>query len=355
MGPKYVFSTRYILLSIVWILVVVLTFEVFLRIFFYKSPTTYVNYPEWGERPAKGSVLVSGHEGFGIVNFSDDGEIATPYSGGKSILVLGDSYTAAIQVNDEDNFVSIAESFLRDKSFMVDLHNLGYEEQSLPDYIYSANFLLERYTPEILVMQITKYDFEYAESFNPDRKNHFKFNQEESLEVVHNPEPNQKNRLLSMLLAIKRRSSLLGMGYNRLYLFQNLRKQEKLASAAPQEPNIKQEGDTAGNQDYLKLQFQALRTAYPDIPVIFVLIHSPKIGQNGILTYDPAFDDIIEIINNNPDYHLVDPQAEFIRLFYSGKYALGFVNTRPMYGHLNVNGHMELGKLLAEKIETIMQ
>ncbi|MCB0193211.1 MAG: hypothetical protein KDJ65_14800 [Anaerolineae bacterium] len=76
---QFISISRYIFSVGLWILVVLLIIEVFLRIFVETPPATYAYDPNWGWQPAAGNTIVWGTEGFGHTYYSDHGELATPY------------------------------------------------------------------------------------------------------------------------------------------------------------------------------------------------------------------------------------------------------------------------------------
>ncbi|MDO9300398.1 MAG: hypothetical protein Q7T89_03405, partial [Anaerolineales bacterium] len=118
-----------------WLFVFLLILEVVIRIFIIKP--AYEHFvPGLGIVAVDNAVTVWGVEGYGVTHYLSNGEISTPYQSEISVVVLGDSYTEAVQVNDDQKFVSVAENVLQERGLKMDLHNLGASGRSIADYVY---------------------------------------------------------------------------------------------------------------------------------------------------------------------------------------------------------------------------
>ncbi|MBS2039187.1 hypothetical protein JST97_29660 [bacterium] len=102
-------------------------------------------------------------EGNGISHWLPDGlrDNGNPPLDGRPtrVLILGDSATEALQVNDTETFVSLAERQLRRAGWPVVLLNAGRARRSLADYVQLAPALIDRFKPDFTVVVANQQDF----------------------------------------------------------------------------------------------------------------------------------------------------------------------------------------------------
>jgi len=330
-------------------LVFVLVFyEIIIRIFFFGIKPEVVFDPALGYLPVAGAKKFYGIEGFGITKYSAVGEIATLDLNGPNIVVLGDSHTEALQVNNREKYPFIAEKIILEKNIELDLHTIGIEGGSIPDYLLYSDFILQNYSPEAIVIQLTVNDFDPAENFSPERIAYFSYINESSMQF----ETNLPDEKLEITRPFKRVSALVHYG---LYRFIKLRTQN-----SPQTEELT--GVNSGAEDSVVDQVLAenllnlLTEAYPSIPVIILALPTtPKIDDGDIIYFDPNYSQFIDIVNDNEKLILIDPQDEFNELVQSGKMPRGFNNSLPGIGHLNLTAHQIVGIHLAETLEEIFK
>jgi hypothetical protein len=299
-----------------------------------------------GKVPVKGTHILRGTEGFGQTRYVGDGEIATPFEGGDVVVVLGDSHTEALQVDDAAKFVSVAETNLRRRGRTFDLRNVGFGGGTMADYVRRGSSIIARYHPAMLVIQLSPADFG-SETFDPSHVNHFIRTGDGSLRLVHlDAQVGQP----SIGARVKHASAL--VTYIQLrYL--------KIAERASLRSTPTREGDAAPHEivsfDTVPAQLDLLRRAYPDLPVILlVLPFVPRLESGTIVAADSDYEKLLEImraaLRDTPDWHVIDPLPKFRELLQRGQLPRGFANTRPGSGHLNAAGHRIVGDLLAEAI-----
>lgn len=105
--------------------------------------------------------VIWGLEGYGRsqwleLGVRDNGNGSAP--GPKRILVMGDSYTEALQVDDRETFCSLAEAALRSQGWGVELLNLGQSDRSPADYILLGPAYLRRFRPDWVVLVMDEWD-----------------------------------------------------------------------------------------------------------------------------------------------------------------------------------------------------
>jgi lysophospholipase L1-like esterase len=342
---------QYLLIALVSVALVLLGLEVFLRAFVFGPGPKYVFDSELGKIYAAGTSVFRATEGRGLTRYVANGEIATPYSGGESLVVLGDSHTEAYQVNDDEKFVSVAERSLRQKGYEVDLHNLVVSGARIANYVYMSNYVNRHYSPKVLVVQVTEEDFTPQESFRPARASYFVALADGTLVIKHKPPVDDSRSRLSI---IPQSSALVNYGRYRLDQIRTLMappvSQAQVASAS------EAAASPASGVDTVKLELQALRRAYPDIPiVILALPHVPRVEGGRIVSQDPQYVALLESIRGAGGFYLVDPLPAFLDLIAQGKLPRGFANTSPGDGHMNVDGHQIVGAALAQQLEEVLR
>jgi lysophospholipase L1-like esterase len=336
-----------------WALFFMLVMEFIIRTFIIKYPLqNKVN--DLGIVPVDHSYIVWGLEGFGVTHFLSNGEIATPYDEGVSVVVLGDSFTEALQVADRQKYVSVAEELLHSRNIDVNLHNLGASGRSIADYVYIAPFIIDTYSPQIVIIQFSLTDFN--ESFDTSRVNYFKKHGEE-LELIHVEEEYTGKSIRNYL----RMSGLVALVRYKIQplVEAQIHKFRKLF-ATPVEVNLSANQDMPKvdqRAENIRMQIQALQDAYPDATLVFVIIPNIPLLQEGELVWQHQSDDfLITTLDQLQVSHVVYPQEYFRNLYCDeDKFPRGFFNTLPNYGHLNVDGNEALGQALADYLENVFK
>jgi lysophospholipase L1-like esterase len=350
---KFTRVIKYLFFLGITTLGVLLLFEIFIRLFVYGAGPKYIFDPDLGYVYGAGTKIFNGVEGFGLIHFVANGEIATPYSGGKNIVTLGDSHTIAIQVDDVNNYVSVAEKILHEDGYYADLHNYGVMGNRMPDYVYLASRVKQQYYPEIMVIQLTVDDF-FGSSFASDQPSYFAVSSDGTLMLKHN-RPTKKH--IAFIEALNRYSALTTFAYERLYRISNLmgRKENKQGNQNKQDSASLLPDHTS--VEMMKMELQALVDAYPDIPIVIVLLpFTPRIQDSDILFQENDYYKILaKTIQNTEGLYLVDPSFEFNDLVLEGKFPRGFSNTISGTAHLNMDGHQIVGRLLAQTLKQLIR
>ncbi len=347
--------------SVLLFIFILAGFEIILR--FFVSGVTPKSYfsPDFGPRPVAGSTIKYVREGNGVIHYSDFGEIATPYGEGSPIIVFGDSQTASYQVNDYENYVSVAEQELHDSGIKVDLRNYGYPAGTLADYAYLAPITKSQLNASVVVIQTSINDFlgqggreGYVLS---SIGNYFKENANGSLTLVHKPV--EDNRAFYKPLIIK--SALLSLSLDRLRLFRtvlnnSLSSRRDTGDANMIDPSVTKNTQSDSFIKNYQAQIAALHSAYTGQKVIIVFLpFAPLISGDQISLENTDSNLLLASIKQYDDWYVVDPSAEFKNLWVEQhKLPRGFDNSEPGTGHLNEEGHAIVGHLLAEKIAEVV-
>ncbi len=357
---------NYLLKAIIWLLFFLLGTEIFLRIFVI-SPlnSSYVLHG--------GGIEVYGYEGYGIVAYDSNMEILTSSNDGdENIIVLGDSYTEARQVPYWLNYSSIAENKLKEQGFQnINIRNFGYRDLSLADYLGMAPGLIQNYSPNIVVIQVTYQEF-VIESFNRKDNGFFYLtedvatskvllNREETTDdFVAKNNAYSKSRFYNIDFKTVSLDQALAVQKIELKPFDFFKKNDLDFWSEP-EPNkiikdkTKVEPSLALQNMRIVKVVEMLSAAYKDIPIIFIIIPSPSSRQGFSYSLNENELRIKEILEKHPNWYVLYPVSQFDDALKNGYIAHGFWNTVPMKGHMNMLGHEIIGTALAEKIKEIIK
>src|SRR5215471_2142940 len=298
-SPRRIFQlirVRRIGLALACLLVTFCLLEVLVRLFVLGPGTLFAADPDIGKVPVKGTHVLWGTEGYGHTAYSNDGEITTPFADGAPVVVIGDSHTEALQVDDAAKFPSVAE----------------------------------------------------AETFDAGHVNSFQKEADGSLRLVH-----RDLRIGSPSLGARIKHASALVNYTQLRFLRIAERRAETAAA----PRAEGDADPAQAIEWATVprQLELLHQAYPNVPVILILLpFVPRVDTGTVVADDPEYQRLLAIIRSTlhgfPGWEVVDPLAAFRSLADRGTLPRGFANSRPGTGHLNVVGHQVVGHLLADAL-----
>jgi lysophospholipase L1-like esterase len=334
---------KYSLSTAGWFLLFLLGTELFMRVCVVSIfPYSVLN---------KGNIFeIWGVEGYGIVRYLPNAEAKTPYdSGDHSVVVLGNSYTVAKQVMDWQNFTSIAESDLRARGISADLHNLGINGLTLPSYIARSSFVLERYKPDVVVIQVSPSEF-FSDGFQAFmRGGHFEYNANDQMELVRSTTPNLffPEQLGADAPPVD------PLDYTSIFTYLSYVRRSEGEGTRPE---IDRGGHTY--EEIATSELKLVADAYGDVPIVFLLVpHNLETNRKSSRYEDgERFQLIVNLITRDyPNWRVVYPINEFNLLLKAGIAPMGFGNTKPFIGHMNIYGHQAAGKALADMLATMLK
>jgi hypothetical protein len=328
---------RYLITSLAAILAVLLLLEGTIRVLGLNWRILTRRPDPWiGTMYPAGTVVRWGKEGYGVTHYIADGEIATPFNQGMEILVLGDSHTEAFQVDDQDKYVSVAETLLWQRGCRVNLRNLGLGGLSFADYVYWVPQLRKQNrTFRAFVIQLSDDDFEA--SYDSTAINFFRRTSNGGLELVHRPPDPSSDVWRNPWWSYIRLFDYLNERWYDLFTRTKKPRNEK----APARPVSEITASVTA-------QVQMLSERLGDVPVIF--LRAPKWPYA-----DPPEDPTLiafHTLQKAQPWPVIDPGEEMVR-FYARTHRdpRTFFNGIPMNAHLNRYGQAILGQMLAERIE----
>jgi lysophospholipase L1-like esterase len=352
-----------------WSLIILLVFEIVIRIFVVKAPQREYK-PGLGIVPVENSYSLQGTEGYGVLHYFADGEVQTPYRDGISIVVLGDSTVYAAQVNPDDNFVSLTEVALRERGLAVDMHNLGRSDRTVADHVFIAPAVNAVYAPKYVIFQLSRSSF--TESFDIKKENYFIDEGDGNLELVHQDLTSSSELAFSNLIS---HSGLLTFWNYRVGIT-SAELSTKYADGFWKQPNAGQgdmniaqpsPSDAAVSETENKLfkqqalpQIRALMDAYPNSAIIFLIIpYSPSISlqtMGKVSWASPGDRYLATLLEKIDGVHVVYTQQVFEDSYNAfNVLPRGEFNSAFNFGHLNKDGHAAVAHALTEALVEILK
>jgi hypothetical protein len=362
--------SRYLVLSPLWCLVALVLVEAILRVTIYNPPFPIARTNWAGDIPAENSAVLWGWEGHATTHYWKWGEIQTPYYDeqiGNEVIVLGDSHTEGLHIEDDLKFPSIAETALRKDGYDADLHNLGRIGLAMADYISWIPAYQSIFQPKAIVVQITKDDF--IEAFHQNQFNYFVLQKNKELKLVQTQDLSHgfNQRVRKQYYFIPQIEEI---GYERWDLMQKSTKKDPDQKANPEPTENPNPGSTETTSskpiesinpevflpELTEKQLQILINTSKGTPLILILLPStPYISGDELQMTESEYDQMKEIIARHPEITIIDPLPEFEKLVSAGHLPRGFFNSEPGKGHLNKYGNEIVGQLLAKAIEQVLK
>ena len=298
---------------------------------------------DFGAIPRPGNPVRWWREGHGISHWTEHGirGRALPATGSRPILAVGDSFTEAFNVDDNDVFTQRLEALLADAGIAVPVLNAGRSGLSPADYVANAQRQRELFAPRWTVVQLRAPDLE-TEGFDTS-KTHFRRAGGGALEVVQIQPP--LSRFYPWLLPFRSSSTLVNYGI--------VRGREFLA-ATNDEPPLFRAGSATR---------RSARPAREPQPVAEILELLARSWQNRVtLLFLPDFDlraprlvdsESERIFSEQCVQHgwscvnLRDAFPTFALRFES---PYGFPNSGWNQGHMNAAGHAATALLLRDEV-----
>lgn len=327
---------RTMLAAIAGIALALLTFEAAFRLLLFGSvevdPVTHAPIATGRHRIG---------EGFGESHRDSRGIRLSPHgcSHCPQVLVIGDSYADAFQVNDDEAFTAVAESMLAG-SKPVRLLNAGAAGSSPADYLVQAASYLRRFQPAWVVIALNADDLG-PDAFHPDQV-HFRQEGDRLTPVV--PAPYAYGSVTKTLAAIREHSALINYAIARLDIARSGPKAPPWFRAGFQPPAVHAEPPP---KYPVEQELSLLRSAYKE-RVTFLFL--------------PLFNVPIEDAEVRFERYCAAAHVSCVNLRWSfdefrrtGTAPYGFPNSRFGGGHLNAAGHVVVARQLADELRRLQQ
>ena len=301
--------------------------------------------PDFGWIPSPGSEVRWSREGHARSRWTDHGirrASALPPTSPPPILVLGDSFTEAYQVDDDAVFTSIAEEALRKAGNPLVLLNAGRSDRSPADYVALAPLYRITFRPRWTVIQVTDADFE-GDAWKSGKTHLSRDARTGELRVVpvETKGPNGELRW-KIYNELANRIALIPWTLDRLGAFrQGTRHEPPLFSAGDVRPQAAEPGP--GTDPELAAELALLRASYDGrVTLLFLSSFDP---ERPLATTRTERE--VALSAGTLGLGLVSTRLENSRSLARGRAPYGFSNSGFNEGHLNPAGHRAAGNVLA--------
>lgn len=272
-------------------------------------------------------------EGWGISHWRDDEsrEHAPVAADAPRVLFLGDSFTEALQVDDDEVFSARLSN--------VNALNIGQSGHSAADYVAFASEYRTRFHPEWTVIELAPPDLG-DDAFNAS-KTHFDAGLETRVIIM----PGSGGRITGLLTPLRRRSDAVDYGLSRWHDYSSGAKMPPLFRAADEETRPSEPKPAASVTWPVAAEMARLRDAYGG-RVTFLFLPEFKGRPSGV---EAAF----MAACGNDRLSCVNLRVTFDGFRQRGDAPSGFPNSTFGEGHLNARGHAAAAQLLQSEIERL--
>jgi len=290
-------------------------------------------------------------EGSGISHRDANGYRLGYAPGRPSVLVLGDSFTEALHVDDDQVYTFLAQQRLERLGIPLSVVNAGVAGRSAADYVAFADRHKSLVHPVWTVVTIRENDL-YEDAFVPG-KTRFVRGEDGKLTTLID-EPRALPRLRDLIW--DNPSVLVRYTFYRFH---------KLAEEAEKDPPLfhgaaaEKKGDAHSNEGPegdevgpLEEVLDLLRGAYDGR---LTLLNLPYLEVSPPhITPGTTWQKVLAYCART-GMSCIEPTEEFLRLARAHKAPFGFLNTEFNSGHLNADGHAAVAEALARELARLKQ
>jgi lysophospholipase L1-like esterase len=331
--------------SWIGILLALVTMELMIRQV-YHVPVAFE--PGFGKIIRPGATVRWWKEGHGESHWTRFGlrRRALPDLSKGSVLVLGNSFTEALQVDDDDVFTSVLERKLQSAGDTTPVLNAGRSGASAADYAALASRNRGLFRPRWTIVQLIPDDLG-ALAWAPGRA-HFAYDERGRL-VAQAPVVTDGGRLQASLSPFVNRVMLLVYATYRIAEFRN--------AAAAEPPLFRGAADEAGpattaSPDAYPIEAELdLVAASYDRRVTFLFI--PPLDLRNPLAVSTPIEARFETHCRQASLNCVSMRPSYPEVVRRGLSPFGFGNSGFNNGHFNEEGHRLAAEVLAAELERL--
>jgi hypothetical protein len=297
----------------------------------YEPGVGYVNAP---------GTSIFGREGWAVSHWTTHGARGRrlPDADGQAILAIGDSFTEAAMIPDEDVYPALLETELRKTCPGQVVVNAGRSTWSSADYVALAEHFRKVFKPRHVVVQLRDSDLG-SDAWFADRT-HFVHSAGSRL-AVEAVIPPERAGVAGWLWTARQHSMLLSYGIVRLGEFRQQPEPPLFFAGSVAPAKVVVESDYP-----LEAALDSLADAYDaNLTVLFV----PEFDAAQPTVETPSEARILARCRERK-IDCVSLRAGYSELARAGRSPFGFANTGYNVGHLNVLGHRLAATLLAKSI-----
>ncbi len=260
-------------------------------------------------------------------------------------LLVGDSFTEAMQVMPPRNFGRVAESLVEG----LEICNGGRSGWGPPDLAAFAELRGKLFNPDVLVVQYNDLDLR---EFTRPGEIHLN-RSHDGYELVIPTWPARRSGVHQWGSWLKHHSALFTQVERRLDVLIHTERERLKRHFSPPPAHARENPDVSfppDSVDMLVYLHQRLNRIYPCIIYLYIpRIYYSQIDGGGL--YTPRHRQVYHEFAQRVGATLIDPTdsllAEYRR---SGQPCHGFQNSIMGKGHLNARGHRIVGRMLAEEL-----
>lgn len=310
--------------------------------------------------PGIGYVNAPGHVRWGIegiatstwtthgVRVTPGTDVVGPTHGGVSVLVLGDSFTEGLMVDDHEVFPAVAQAVLLEQGVNIALINAGRSTMSAADYVALAPRYKELFRPTWTVVELRSTDL--ADDAWAEGRTRFEREPDGHL-LAHAIIPPPRIGSSGALFKLRQESMLLGYSFVRLGRSQIAAQAEPPLFQASRKPTPAPRPPIPSIEEELDLLFGAWSN---QLTLLFL-----EPAEQFLPAVDAeARNVVLERVRRYCEHRrasCVFTTEAFAVLRAQGREPCGFSNTYVGTGHLNARGHAAAGRLLANEIMRIRE
>jgi len=308
--------------------------------------------PGFGKIIRPGTTVQWWKEGHGESHWTRFGlrrrEVPDPLQGG--VLVLGNSFTEGLQVDDDETFTSILEARLRSEGVDATVLNAGRSGASAADYAALAPRNQEIFRPRWTIVQLIPEDLG-APAWVPGRS-HFAYDEEGRL-VAKAPPVSAGGRLQVFLSPFVNRVMLLVYGSYRYAEFKDAAAVEpplfRAASIDPAPPPATTAA-AAGTTYPVEAELDLIAASY-DRRLTFLFV--PSLDFTSPLAATTPTEERFEAYCRSASVGCVSLRPAYPDLVRRGLSPFGFGNSAFNTGHLNEEGHRLAADVLSAELRRL--
>lgn len=284
---------------------------------------------------------VWGTEGYAVSSRGAHGVREGHGQSGARILVLGDSFTEALNVDNASVYTAVAERRLRADRYDLSLLNAGAAGRSFADYILFADRHLSLFRPDWVVVQLSQHDF-MGDAFATGR-NHLLQLSDGRLEPQRR-EFEDGSGIKEMLWNSP--SIAIRFSFARLKQFIEARERPRFFTGAVPP------SESSRSPDPVEALLDTTASRYAG-RITFLFSPNMRFNPNRVVETDELRR--FESHCRSRGYSCVVPREEYMELARAHQSPAGFLNTQFNVGHLNLRGHRAIAGALAAELARLDQ
>ena len=260
----------------------------------------------------------------------------------KRILVLGDSFTEAAHVTDDEVYTDVVERTMRRAGRHVRVLNAGVTGSTLPYYVHLAPGYRRAFSPDWTVIQLNPDDV-LAAAFAKGAT-HFERQSDGSLAVRALPPEGRGGLIRRTLRFMRGHSALLQNSVLQYKAFTGLAKSFRPFRQTDEPPAPNPENPSAFP---IEQELLTLSNAFDGrITVLFLSPWIDGVPIERATSTERSVEDACRKLGMSCAF----TRSAFPQLVAAGTFPNGFPNTRPRRGHLNATGHAAVAEVLGHEL-----